>query len=155
MRRGAIWRSAETLCKDQVIKGRSSVSLFKWELLFKELIQSSDIPAHSAKLLRRQKLTGRKRGEFKEPLPLADRCPEASEVGPTKLRRCALHKRIYECITRGRNEPRKAHTNPPGGRQLFRIGKDTIHTNTGTGTFFLHLFKIHALNVKTQLAYIH
>lgn len=32
--RSTICCSAEVLCKDQVIKGKSSISLFKWELLF-------------------------------------------------------------------------------------------------------------------------
>lgn len=52
---------------------------------------------------------------------------------------------------RGQNKPRKAHWKkkiPQGERELFEIDQDTIHNILGRESFFLSLFKMHALNVK-------
>ena len=153
--------SAEVLCKDQVIrmgkkkkkKKLSSVSLFKWELLFQRLIQSSDVQKgalhilqqeekkkkkHCLKKRKKKKKTGFKERKRYHSCIIHNTVQNDWDLCPMKLQCCALYKRIHECIMRGRNEPRKARwANPPGERKLFRVDEDTIHNNIGKGeTFF-------------------
>lgn len=161
MQRGAICCSAEVPCEDQVIKGKkSSISLFKWELLFQKLIQSGDVqkgPRIFCKITvleSKEKKNSKKRNvNIHVSYTMLSK---TTEICPMKPQCCALYKRIHECIMRGRNEPRKAHwKNPPGERKLFRIDEDTIHNNIWKGNFSSSLFKIHALNVKPELPYMY